>query len=364
MSNQRPIKVLVVDDSAFMRKAISSMFDDCDDIEVVGSATNGLEAIELTRKHNPDLVTLDVEMPTMDGLTALRQIKRISKAKVIMISSLTTEGSQVTLTALRLGADDFMAKDSSQISLNIVNLKQNITEKIRDLCANLDSGSSQDSSLTSTTLPPAPVEDVFKKLDAKNYDLLLIGSSTGGPPVLEHILSGLPDNFPLPIVIAQHMPSMFTESMSGRLNELSLVTVHHLDQSMALVPGHVYVTRGGKHAYIKKSSAGKYQAEVLTEPSDAHCKPSIDVLFDSAAKTSAGRTLAIVLTGMSHDGLEGARQLHAAGATILAQDHDSCVVYGMPKAVAEAGLIQASLTPDQITKHLRDMAITAMNPSV
>lgn len=357
-ADQKTIRVLVTDDSAFMRRAIRQMLEADPLIEVVDVARNGLEAIEKARELKPDAVTLDIEMPEMDGLTALRQIKRVCRAAVLMISSLTTEGSQATLTALRYGASDFIAKDVSQISLNITRIEKELHAKIRAIVReNRSKAASQLAGSTrfQDSLAALPAQTPPRLLRSQ-FDVIVIGSSTGGPPVLEHLLSNLPAAFDLPVVIAQHMPVLFTKVMAERLNNLSRLTVVHAENRMELEPRHAYVAPGGLHARLMKKASGPCMLDISPLPRDALYKPSVSELFRSAAETTGARTLAIVLTGMGEDGLAGARPLHAAGGRLLAQDHESCAVYGMPKAVTQAGLVMANLNPNGLLKALSQLA--------
>jgi len=353
MDNSAPIRVLVVDDSAFMRKAISGMFAAEAGFEVVGIARDGLDAVHQAREKKPDVVTLDVEMPKLDGLSALPRIRQVCDAAVIMVSSLTTEGSEAALTALRLGASDMVAKDASQISLSIGNLQQELLGKVRAIAGNHNSAAPK---------PSARPASAVNKLAFSKFDVLVIGSSTGGPPVLETLLNPLPATFPLPIVVAQHMPLIFTKAMAARLDGASGLHVLHGERGLPLLPGHAFIAPGGQHARIQRGLNGRLRLDVSDQPAESLYKPSVNELFRSAAAVCKGRTLAIVLTGMGEDGLEGARLLHPAGATILAQDPESCVVYGMPKAVTQAGLIAASLCPDQMLKLLTGSTLNAGSP--
>lgn len=346
--NRPSVRVLVVDDSAFMRKAIASLLQKGPGIEVIDTARNGIEAIEKARTLRPDLVTLDVEMPEMDGITALRQIKRVCSARVIMISSLTTEGSQVTLKALALGADDFLAKAASTTT-QIYSLGPELIEKVQALT----------SGRTPLTAPP-PRRTATPRLRANDYDLLVIGSSTGGPPILEKIITSLPADFALPVVIAQHMPELFTRSMADRLDALSPLKVLHAEQGAPIDIGQVHVAPGGRHTKVRRRVGGLgLRIEIGDEPRSATYRPSVDELFATSAAVAGRRVLAVVLTGMGADGLEGGKLLHAAGGTLLAQDEASCVVYGMPKAVTQAGITAATLTPDEMAAVLRSLVRSA-----
>ena len=345
----RKIRVLVTDDSAFMRRAIRQMLEEEPDIEVVAVAHDGKMAVDYAKQHQPDLITLDIEMPVMDGLTALRQIMRqCPSTQVLMISSLTTEGSTASLQALRMGAADVIAKDHSTCAANILEIKKHLVRRVRELAKAKKPALAHDkpASVTAhTTVPTLRISD---------YRILAIGSSTGGPPVLETILSTLPSDFPLPIVIAQHMPEVFTQSMAKRLNDFCQITVNHGETGMALKPGNAYIAPGGKHAHVQ-GRPGRLTLLVNDEPADASYKPSVTALFESCVKATGKHTLGIVLTGIGSDGLEGAKPLHELGATLIAQDEASSVVYGMPRAIAEAGIADAKLNPAAIAQLLQQM---------
>lgn len=354
MTGEAPIRVLVVDDSAFMRRAISLMLDKHQGISVVGTACNGVKAIEEAKRLQPDVVTLDIEMPEMDGLTALRHIKRACPAAVLMVSSLTTEGSHATLTALNNGASDFLAKDLSQVSLDIVKIEDELVAKVNALGRNHHERRAM--VRFSTPAESRPPVCRIPALSSREFGVLMIGSSTGGPPVLEQIISNLPADFPLPVVVAQHMPVLFTRALAERLDKMSKLTVEHAEHGACLHRGHVYIAQGGQHLRVRKGGLCSHTLEVSGTPADALYKPSVNELLASGAEAYGGRVLGIILTGMGDDGLLGATKLRERGGKIIAQNHESCAVYGMPKAVTQAGLVLASLAPEQIVKALQQMA--------
>jgi len=346
------VRILVVDDSAFMRRAISQMIASDPSLTVVDTAYNGQDALEKITKLQPDLITLDIEMPVMDGMTALRRIQAMPEPRpaVLMCSSLTKAGSHEALAAMTAGAADFIAKDASQVSLKITTIRDDLIAKIKAIGANRRKSvraAGASAAATATTTGAAPPTKA-PKLTAADFDVLLIGSSTGGPPALEKVLAPLPADFPLPVVVAQHMPALFTKSLAERLDQLCMVSVIQGAAGMPLHPGSVYIGEGGKHARIVRSAAGRYALEISDKPADALYKPSVNELFASGAKFAGARALAVVLTGMGDDGRIGATELKAKGGVILAQNIESCVVYGMPKAVNEAGLTIAALPPEQI----------------
>lgn len=355
----KPIRVLVTDDSAFMRSAIRRILSKTGGIEVVDTACNGVDAIAKARTLQPDLITLDIEMPEMDGLTALPQIKRVCSAPVLMVSSLTRAGSEATLTALRLGAADFVAKDQSQVSLKLDALEQQLVSKIRALAhARPPVVKSASSSGESHGRLDSRLESRLREVE-----LVVIGSSTGGPPVLEQLIGGIGEGLRCPIVIAQHMPPIFTEGMADRLDRLCPRPVCHGRPGQSVDPGSIHVAPGGLHTRIYRSGS-LLRLRVGPTPSELLYKPSVNELFDSAAAAAGRKLLAIVLTGMGDDGLLGARKVKAAGGLLMAQEHASCVVYGMPKAVVEAGLCDATLTPAQLSATLGKLCEQPAKPVI
>lgn len=347
------MRILVVDDSAFMRKAISQMISSERGLEVVATARNGREAVELAARHKPDVITMDIEMPEMDGLTALRQIMRQCPTRVLMFSAVSGEGSQAALRALSMGAVDVLAKEMEGGPMQIGLMRDELVQRIVALRPARGATPAQppvETGRASQTLP------VFR---VNQFDVVCIGSSTGGPPVLETVLSNLPAAWQVPIVIAQHMPAAFTRSMASRLASCSGRPVHHVDEDRPLETGTVHVATGGRHLRIRKTRVGQWALQVSDQPEDEPYKPSVNVLFESAAAEVGRRTLALVLTGIGQDGQAGAMKLREKGAVVLAQDQASCVVYGMPKAVVEAGLATASLTPQQMRDTLGQLVSPA-----
>jgi two-component system, chemotaxis family, protein-glutamate methylesterase/glutaminase len=350
------IRVLIIDDSAFMRRAIRRMLDSDADIEVVGAARHGREGVELARQLRPHVITLDIEMPEMDGLTALRHIMCQCPTRVLMLSSLTTEGSHAALTALQLGACEVLAKSASSAAADgETELRQELLTKVRALgrdAARRDTRRADPPSIEPRGSRPTN-EPVFRH---GQFDVICIGSSTGGPPALETILAPLPAAAAAPVVVAQHMPELFTRSLAERLARTCAYRVLHAEDGMPLESRTIYIAPGGRHTHIHRLRLAQWKLAVNHEPTDAIYRPGVDALLHSAAHATAARTLAIVLTGIGQDGLAGATALHAAGGVILAQSEASCVVYGMPKAVTQAGLISASLCPKQIARSLRTLA--------
>ncbi len=342
------IRVLVVDDSAFMRKAISTMLEKDPEIQVVDTARNGEEGVEKVRRLDPDVVTMDIEMPKMDGLTALKHIMMEMPRPVLMISSLTTEGAEVTLKAMEYGAVDFMAKQLSHVSLDIVRIEDELRAKIKGIARRRNS------------LPPLKrLRPSRKKSQGVSSiasvargrvvrDIVAIGVSTGGPPAVQKILSELPADFPACILIAQHMPKTFTGPFAKRLNQSSALNVKEAEPGDVVKPGHVFVSPGGSHLKIKQKVT-HIDILVEKEPLDALYKPSANELIASVAQAVGKRALGVILTGMGSDGCEGIKLLKKQGGMALAQSSETCVVYGMPKAVVDEGLADEIVDIDKMS---------------
>lgn len=351
------VRVLVVDDSAFMRKAIAIMLESDPEIEVVGMAHNGEDGIEMAAKLKPDLITLDIEMPRMDGLTALRRIMEENPTPVMMISSLTTEGAAATLEALSLGAVDFIPKQLSYVALDIVKIKDELLSKVKHIARNRPRrpGNTirQAAPITklSKTIAVHDNSDNIAKKPKKRINIIAIGTSTGGPPALQEIIPHLPKNLPVPVTVVQHMPATFTKSLAERLNSISKVEVKEAEHGEALVPGTVYIAQGGKHMTVRFSSTA-YSIFLSDEPSTTLHRPAVDVMVKSVAESYGSAVLGVILTGMGSDGLEGMRLVKQKGGVVLAQNEESCVVYGMPRAVVENKLADKVLPLENVAAEI------------
>lgn len=353
-------RVLVVDDSAFMRKAIPMLLAKEPGLEVVGVARDGQDALEKIRALQPDVVTLDIEMPVMDGLTALPKIMALPSPRplVIVCSTLTTDGSQAALKAMRLGAVDFITKDPQAIGASNESFRLDLITKLRAVLEHRPRRA-----LTASPVRPGPTPAKTATLPTqapshftlgtRAFGLVLIGSSTGGPPILETVLNAIPADFGAPLVIAQHMPALFTTSLAARLNEQCKIAVEHADTSRPLRAGVAYVIKGGMQGVIRRGSG--YQLDITDQPPDALYKPSVDVLLASAAAPAGRDALGVILTGMGADGSLGGRRLHSTGGMLIAQAAESCAVYGMPRAAFDAGITSAMLLPAQIGQALATM---------
>jgi len=342
------IKVLVVDDSAFMRKAISTMLDKDPGIKVVGTARDGQEGLDMVRKLDPDVVTMDIEMPKMDGLTALRHIMMESPRPVLMVSSLTTEGAEATLKAMELGAVDFIPKQLSKVSLDIVKIEKDLIARVKTVAARKMRHVSTRPALVRPAQAPAR-KPLPRPGGRPVHDVVAIGVSTGGPPVVQKILSSLPADFPASIVIAQHMPAAFTGPFAARLDSVSQITVKEAENGDILKPGHAFVAPGGKHIVLDQKIS-RVDVVVTEEPREALYKPSANVLVSSVAQAVGKRGLGVILTGMGNDGCEGIRALKEKGGRALAQSDSTCVVYGMPKAIVDEGLADEIIDLDDMAE--------------
>lgn len=340
------IKVLIVDDSAIMRKLIFDILKKDPEIEVVGQASNGKEAIEKAKQLRPEVITLDIEMPEMDGLTALAHLKReVPHSKIIMFSSLTQEGAKATLEALSKGAFDFVPKPSSKSFLESVKRIENeLIPKIKAASPSLtDKGLCKPSLLVKKT-----------KLHSGVYKVLGIGVSTGGPQTLLEIFKDIPANFPVPILIVQHMPPLFTRQLAERLDRVTPLKVKEAEDGDPLREGFVYIAPGDYHMVVTLENREK-KIRINQDPPVNNCRPAVDVLFNSLAEVYNGSCLALVLTGMGKDGAEGAKKIKSKGGGVLAQDAQSSVVFGMPRAVIEAGVADEVLNLAEISRRLKEL---------
>jgi two-component system chemotaxis response regulator CheB len=326
------IRVLVVDDSAFVRQALSRMLGAAPDIEVVGTAVDGEDGVEKVRELRPDVVTLDVKMPRMGGLEALRHIMAECPTPVLLLSSHTSEGAEVTLRGLELGAMDFVDKTSVQGHMNLLGLSQELLAKVRALA-----GVPRDRLAVAGARPEAVAER------GEPAEVVVIGTSTGGPSALQTVIPRLPRGLQSAILVVQHMPAGFTRSLAERLGQRSAVPVREAEDGEPLPRGTVLIAPGGLHFKVRRRGAGQPRVWLDPEPKGALHRPSVDVLMASVAKIYGARALGIVLTGMGADGVEGLRAIRDAGGRTLAESPETCVIYGMPKAAVEAGVVDRSI---------------------
>ncbi|MFK8068214.1 MAG: chemotaxis response regulator protein-glutamate methylesterase [Gammaproteobacteria bacterium] len=333
------IRILVVDDSIFYQHRLKEMLDAHPSLEVIGVALDGKEAIEKTKALKPDVITMDIEMPVMDGISAVKEIMRDCPTPVLMISAVTKQGAKATFEAMDAGALDFLTKDFHEITEDHEAAGKKICNKILDIAGNKTKISKQ-----STSDHKRP-----NKAHLADYKILAIGASTGGPVAVQKVLKGIPKNFPLPILIAQHMPGTFTPMFSERLNEICEITIKEAEDGDVLFPECAYIAPGGKQTTVITNGR---QISLRIEEGDPLIayKPSINKTFESLSDIYQEKVLALILTGMGSDGCEGARKLKQSGSKIWAQDEESSVVYGMPMAVAKAGLTDQIMSIDSLAK--------------
>lgn len=339
------IKVLIVDDSVFMRSMLKGALSGAPGVEVIGTAQNGNEGFEKIKSLKPDVVTLDVEMPGMDGLEVLRRVMADKPLPVIMVSTKTQKGAQATLEALKIGAVDCVAKPLGEKSATLETFRSAVIQAVETAAASNRSKLGKASS-TPVAKPRA--------LAGVPSDLVVaIGISAGGPATLHEMIPSLPKQFP-PVVLTQHMPADFTGPFAKRLNEESNLTIMEASEGCPLLPGTLYIAPGDQHMRIKRVGA-KMVTTLDRGPKVVGFRPSVDVLFESVAQTAGARVVAVVMTGMGCDGSNGVRMIKKAGGLTIAQDRESSIVYGMPKAAAETGCIDQVLPLDRIPEGITSM---------
>jgi two-component system chemotaxis response regulator CheB len=354
------IRVLVVDDSVVIRRLVAHALDQDPSLEVVGAASNGVIALQRIPQFNPDVLTLDIEMPEMDGLETLRRVRReYPQLRVIMFSTLTERGAEVTLEALTLGADDYVTKASNEGSLDrsMARLREELVPKVKQFFhLPAQSGAAVQPEPPHVALaPPVRWGPPILRSPSARPKVVAIGVSTGGPTALGSILPELPAGFPLPVLVVQHMPPLFTRLLAERLHASCRLPVEEASQSAPVEAGKILIAPGDFHLKVV-SNAGGVCVRLDQAPPLNSCRPAVDALFTSIADVYGGAVIAAVLTGMGQDGLRGAEILKAQGASLIAQDEASSVVWGMPGAVVNAGLADRVLPLDQVVPEILQMA--------
>jgi len=373
------VSVLIVDDSSFFRKRLSEILGASGQITVVGTASNGREAVEQAEKLRPDVITMDYEMPVMDGITAVREILRKHPIPVLMFSSLTYEGARITLDALEAGAVDFLPKNFEEIAGNSSQLQKILVERVVSIArsrpgsaASIRARGPHVSTIETAadravapTLQRRPLVDrpaaaavasperYQRRTPPRHYTVVAIGTSTGGPVALQNVLIGLPASFPAPLILVQHMPASFTQAFAERLNRSCQIQVRQAEDGDLLRPGLALLAPGGKQMMVE-NRGGQSRIRILPGDDRLNYKPSVDVTFGSLARSFPGKTLGIVLTGMGADGREGCRMMKQSGSIVWSQDEKSSVIYGMPMAVAKAGLSDEILSLNDVCQRLKD----------
>lgn len=342
MSN-RVYKVLVVDDSAVFRAIISEILSSDPHLEVVGTAVDPFEAREKIKKLNPDVLTLDIEMPRMDGVQFLRNLMRLRPMPVVMISTLTQHGAEATLAALEIGAVDYFPKPQNDVAAEIATYRQLVVEKVKMAAtANVAGALKHGASDVSTE---------GRTFNKRAFDIIALGASTGGTEALRVVLEALPEKMP-PIVVTQHIKSVFSRSFAERLDRACKLQVEELSADRApLANGRVYVAPGDCHMVIVKRGSHYYCQKNHSDPVHRH-RPSVDVMFSSVAETAGNKAIGVLLTGMGQDGAEGLLQMRRSGAITAAQDKDSSVVWGMPRVAIEMDAAQSVLSLNKVASYL------------
>lgn len=343
-------KVLIVDDSAFMRRIISDLISEEAEFCVVATAKDGREAIEMAEQYKPDVITMDIEMPEMNGLDALHAIMQHNPTPVIMLSSLTHDGAEETLKALELGAIDFVKKPSGSISLDLYKVKTILIDKLKiAVTANLKKKVTTLSQKGQKFRHPGQPSQQVPQEAEKFRHLVAIGTSTGGPRALHQVISQLPGNFDAPLLVVQHMPPKFTQSLAQRLNSISDVNVVEAVDNSLIQGGTAYIAPGGWHMQVIRDTRGDYRIQLSKEdPVNGH-RPSVDMLFESLIPFDELKRHIVIMTGMGSDGAKGMKMLKDAGAqTTIAESEVTCIVYGMPRAAIERDAVDHILPVQEI----------------
>jgi len=348
------IRVLIVDDSVVIRRLLSTELEKDPDLEIVGTAATGKIALAKIPQVNPDIVTMDIEMPEMDGLEAVTEIRKIyAKLPIIMFSTLSQRAAKETLEALSRGANDYVTKPANvgSATLAMQQVREELIPKIKSLCPGLGSPAAPARPASTPISPPPQTFTTKRPSPDQVVDIVAIGVSTGGPNALMDIFVSLPTDLPVPIVIVQHMPPIFTQCLAERLTAKSGIMVKEGSPGILLLSGNAWVAPGGHHMVITRKGT-RVELALNQDPPENSCRPSVNVLFRSVAQVFGPRTLAVMLTGMGEDGLRGCEVLKECGASILAQDEASSVVWGMPGAVAKAGLADTVLPLHRIANEI------------
>ena len=355
----KKIRVLIIDDSAFMRRTISDMLESDANIEVADTARNGKEGLEKAIALKPDIITLDVEMPGMNGFETLVELMKLKPVpKIIMLSSLAYEGGEAIIKALELGALDFIAKPTASIiDFDAEQIKDELTKKINFIGKSM--GAYYPQIQIADRLPTAKKRTtVSSSLGVNLKYIIAIGTSTGGPRALQEVLPKLPHDIPAAVLVVQHMPPGFTKSLSARLDSLSNINVKEAEEGDILKPGWAYVAPGDYHMLINKYKSDEYKIFINKEPPVTGHRPSVNAMMNSVAECGHKKIIAVIMTGMGNDGSEGILKIKEAGGKTIAQDEGTCVVYGMPKSAVNIGAIDTIAPLHNITTEiLKNMGV-------
>lgn len=349
------IRVLIVDDSAYVRKVIKKMLSRSPFIEVVGTAHDGKEALDKVQQLNPDLITLDLIMPEMDGVAFIKEQMSRQPLPIIVVS-IADQGGEKVLAALDAGAIDFIQKPTALANERILEISDELINKIKEV-ANIPPERIGNKITGSKTPSPSETESKLSRKEpslreAKTFDIVALGISTGGPQALTYLIPQLPEDFPVPMVIVLHMPVGYTKMFAERLDKISTVRVVEAQDGELLCPGVVVIAQAGRHLICERQSDDTVVIHLVTRPLDTLHRPSVDVLFQSVADVYQERALGVVMTGMGEDGKQGAAWIKANGGSILTEAESSCIVYGMPRSVVEAGLSDQTIPLEQMAQEI------------
>jgi len=348
-SAMQPVRVLVADDSAFMRTALTRMIESDPDLKVVGQAHDGAQALEMAAALNPDVVTLDIEMPRLDGIGVLRRLMEENPKPVIMVSSLSREGAEVTLQAFDLGAFECIPKQLSYASLDIIKIREQLVEKIKAAAKFKPRRTKRPAK------PARPVDpNTYRGLPAP--EVICIGTSTGGPGALREIIGALPSDLGVGVLVVQHMPPGFTGPLANRLNTIGQVRVFEAVNEQSIEPGQVLIAPAGFQMHAYRRSPSKYSVRISREPNHTLHIPSVDVTMLSVAEVFGEHSCGVILTGMGSDGSKGMKAIFEQGGITIGQDESSCVVYGMPKVCAEMNVLRRVVPLAQMSEEIAQAA--------
>jgi len=334
------IRVLVVDDSAYVRKVIRQMLSRSPFIDVIGAARDGKEALEMTAALQPDVITCDLIMPELDGIGFIREQMQRRPVSIVVVS-IASESGELVLSALDAGAVDFVQKPTALATDRLLEIADDLIGKVKAAAG-----------ARPIAARPATVATASRNVATNSFDVVVIGISTGGPQALKALIPKLPSEFPVPIAIVLHMPVGYTELYARKLDEQSQLTVVEARGGESVQAGHVYIAPAGRHLTLRRNAAGQVTTHLDVRPIDTPYRPSVDALFHSAAEVYGSRVLGIVMTGMGSDGREGAAWIKAKGGTVLTEAEQTCVVYGMPRSIVEAGLSDGAVALDRMVDTL------------
>ena len=350
VSAPRKLRTLIVDDTALYRRAVTDALSGIPDLELIGTASNGLLALAKLEELQPDLMTLDIEMPELNGIEVLEAISSWrKKPAVIVLSALTVQGGNLTMRALELGAFDFVTKPEGVQSLEI--LKESLAPRIQAFAERAFARERT----KRVRMPLQAVSPVAPRLGSKAKRLIVIGVSTGGPQALAQLLPLLPADLSVPVLIVQHMPPLFTRALAESLQRKCALKIKEAEDGESVRPGLAYLAPGGRQMKIKSLANGEIRIEINDDPPENHCRPSVDYLFRSVALQAPGSAIGVILTGMGNDGAQGLRLLKRSGCATVAQDEATCLVYGMPREAVATGAVDDVLPLDSIAGHLLNL---------